>query len=156
MHLPSRGGVVPKLPYPEGRKMSQYAGWTKRQLRLIEWEATDRHERFPPTQAMLAKELGITARAIQRWKKKDGFWDAVNELAEAYLSQDLPQVMAALRREACKGSLGHIRTILELTGRLRDEPASNTLQVIFERDTASLPEHLAPSTNGRANGTAQV
>ena len=136
--------------------MSQFAGWSKRQLRLIEWEATDRHERFPPTQEMLADELGVHRRTIARWKKKEGFWDAVEALAEEYLRHDLPQVMAALRREAVKGSLGHIRTIFELTGRLRDEPANNTLQVIFERDTASLPEHLAPSTNGRANGTAQV
>jgi hypothetical protein len=93
--------------------------WTANQLKAQEWLAMPRYERIPPTQELFADSIGINSCTITRWKKLDGFTDAVNALARTSVGESLPQVYGALVREAEKGSIQHIRTVLELTGELK-------------------------------------
>ena len=90
--------------------------WTTNQKRFQEWLATPKSIRTPPTQDMLAQDMGLNAATLSRWRKLDGFQDAVTALARKFLSDDLPDIYGALRREAIKGSFNHIKLSLELSG----------------------------------------
>lgn len=92
--------------------------WSPNQIKVQEWLATPRYVRTPPTQEMLADELGINAVTVSRWKKLEGFRESVNEMARENVGNSLPEVYGALTREAEKGSIQHIRTVLELVGEL--------------------------------------
>lgn len=87
-------------------------------MRVQEWFALPKYERIPPTQEMLAEQVGINSKTITRWKELPGWTDTVTVLARARLGKHLPEIYGALVREAEKGSIQHIRTALELTGEL--------------------------------------
>jgi hypothetical protein len=55
---------------------------------------------------------------LSKWKGIDGWQEAVNAIARNAVGEHLPEVYGALVREAEKGSIQHIRTVLELTGEL--------------------------------------
>ena len=93
--------------------------WSANQRRFQEWLSLPKYDRFPPTQEMLAPEIGVREETLCRWKKLDGFQEAVTALARTSVGESLPQVYGALVREAEKGSIQHIRTVLELTGELK-------------------------------------
>lgn len=90
--------------------------WTVNQLKFIEWLALPKQDRKPETVELLAEQLGINAVTLYRWKKQDGFQDAVNTLARTTVGARLPEVYGALLREAEKGSFQHIKLTLELSG----------------------------------------
>lgn len=90
--------------------------WTANQLKFIEWLATPKQDRQPDTVELLAERLDIHAATLYRWKKLDGFQDAVNALARGSVHSRLPEVYGALLREAEKGSFQHIKLTLELSG----------------------------------------
>jgi len=48
------------------------------------WMALPRRERDPVTQAELAKALGVHPDSISDWKKRDDFWEKVDD----YRGQD--------------------------------------------------------------------
>ena len=91
------------------------------QLRFIDWLAASKYERSPTTEALLARELGIADRTLRRWKLLPGFKQAIRQRAREYLGDDIPEVYAALRREAIKGNFHHIKLALELTGEYTDK-----------------------------------
>lgn len=125
--------------------------WTRKQLRFIEWLATDRHERIPSTQGALAKELKVAEATLSRWKKRPGFVERVNEMAMAHMHESLPQIFAAVSREAIRGSYQHAKLALELAGYLSQQDKANAISIIIERHGIStIPTHLArESTGGR-------
>lgn len=79
--------------------------------------ATPKPDRDHATQEDLAAHLGINPATLSRWKKMDGFREAVIDVAEDLLRDDLPEIYGALSREAKNGSYQHIRLALEVTGR---------------------------------------
>lgn len=96
--------------------MSENVKFSARQLRFIEWLATPKFDRHPPTQELLAEEIGVTARTITRWKHIPEVGEAVLDRARELLGDDLPDIYGALRREAIKGSYQHIKLAMEMTG----------------------------------------
>lgn len=131
-----------------GGMMAEMAeSWTPKQIRLQEWLSLPRYERVPPTQELLADELGIGWRTITRWKKKPGFAEAVNAIARAGLEKSLPEVYGALIREAEKGSIQHIRLVLELVGALGPEVEDSRTQIAIvfnDKSIQALPRELEP------------
>ena len=93
---------------------------TKRQRLFADWLATSKYERQPPTQRLLANELGVHERTLSRWKKLPGFMDEVVATARGFIHDRLPEIYAALAREAEKGSYQHIKLALEVTGEHED------------------------------------
>ena len=93
---------------------------TKRQRLFVEWLATSKYDRIPPTQRLLADELGINEATLSRWKKLPGFMDLVVATARGYIHDRLPEVYAALAREAEGGSFQHIKLMLELSGEYQE------------------------------------
>ncbi len=96
--------------------MSQNVPFSARQLKFIEWLATTKYDRHPPTQELLAEELGLNRRTLYRWKKDRELQKAVLQRARELLGDDLPEIYGALRREATQGSFQHIKLALEMTG----------------------------------------
>lgn len=90
--------------------------WTVDQVRYIEWVATPRFTRTPPTVEMLAAEMGVDRVTLWRWSKEDGFQDEVNKLARAGLAKALPTMYGALIREAEAGSYQHLQLAFEMVG----------------------------------------
>lgn len=90
--------------------------WTPQQTEFIEWLALPKKERKPKTVELFAKRLNVDPATLWRWKKLDGFQNAVNELARNSVQIRLPEVYGALLREAEKGSFQHIKLTLELSG----------------------------------------
>lgn len=90
--------------------------WTEKQIILQRWLALPKRERKPKTIGLLSIELDVDESTIYRWKKTEGFADAVRELIKDDLKDDLSEVYAALRREAKGGSFQHIKLILEMVG----------------------------------------
>ena len=96
--------------------MSENVHFSSNQIAAIEWLATDKNQRTPVTEALLAQSLGITDRTIRRWKEQPEFTDAITARARELLNSDLPQIYAAMVREALKGNFQHIKLAFEMTG----------------------------------------
>ncbi len=96
--------------------MSQSVSFSTNQLKFIEWLAIPREERSPPTQDLLASKMSINRRTLYRWRQEEDLQKAVLQRARDFLSDDLPNIYGALRREAKKGSYQHIKLALEMTG----------------------------------------
>lgn len=131
----------------------QATGWTKKQRRLQEWVATPRYARFPPTQELLADELGVHCKTLSKWKRKPGWQEAVNGIAREGLYESLPEVYGALVREAVKGSIHHIRTVLELVGDLGPEVQDSRTQIAIvfnDKDIQASPNRLEADTESEA------
>lgn len=127
--------------------------WSRKQFRLQEWLATPRVSRSPPTQELLADELGVGCGTVSRWKNKPGMIEAVNKIARAGLEKGLPDVYGALLREAAKGSIHHIRTVLELVGDLGPEVADSRTQIAIvfnDKDIQAVPSGLDPNVESEA------
>jgi hypothetical protein len=100
-----------------GRPKKQKHIWTADQLALIEWHATPRYSRIPPTEEMFGQSIGVNHQAtLWKWKQIPGFWDKVNERVRENIGKKLPEIYGALIREAESGSFPHIRLLLELAG----------------------------------------
>ena len=131
--------------------------WTKNQVRLQEWLSMPRVSRSPPTQELLADDMGVNWRTLTRWKKLPGWMEEVNRIARAGLERGLPDVYGALLREAAKGSIHHIRTVLELVGELGPEVQDGRTQIAIvfnDKDIQAIPDRLEPnveSTPGTIN-----
>jgi len=91
--------------------------WTANQRKFIEWLAQPKYTRTPPTQELLAKDIGVHRVTLSKWAKKDGLQDAVTERARALLESNLPDVYGALTVKAISGDVPAIKLILELCGR---------------------------------------
>lgn len=92
------------------------APWTDEQVFYQRWLATPRRARKPKTTELLADKLNIGVATLYRWRKLDGFPDEVRKVIKENLSDDLPEIYDALRREAKAGSYQHIKLSLELVG----------------------------------------
>lgn len=102
--------------------MQKNVTFSANQLKFIDWLARGKYHREPPTQAQFAKQIGVNPVTLVRWKKgQNGFNEqefnhAVTERARAILDEIIPDTLSALKEEAVKGQIQHIKTILELTG----------------------------------------
>lgn len=96
--------------------MSETVRFSGRQLQFIDWLANTKYDRKPPTQELLAKQMGVTSRTLRRWKGKPEVQQAVRERTRELLGDDLPEIYGALRREAAKGSFQHIKLAMEMLG----------------------------------------
>jgi len=102
--------------------VSKKVNFTANQLKFIDWLAQGKYHREPSTQARFAELIGVRPETLTRWKRgQNGFSEqefnhAVTERARAILDEVIPDTLSALKEEAVKGNLGHIKTILELTG----------------------------------------
>ena len=93
---------------------------TKRQQLFVEWLATSKYERIPLTQGELAGDLGVNECTLSRWKNLPGFEDQVIATARGFISDRLPELFAALTREAEKGSFQHLKLAFEMCGEHED------------------------------------
>lgn len=96
--------------------MSQNVTFSANQLAFVEWLATTKDERQPSTQEALAEQLDIHPRTLIRWKKIPEIRKAATERARELLGDDLPEIYAALTREAKAGSYQHIKLSLAVSG----------------------------------------
>jgi hypothetical protein len=90
--------------------------WTNEQIIFQHWLALPKKERKPKTIELFADFLNIGPATLYRWRKLDGFDAEVRKLIKENLHDDLPEIYAALRREAKIGNFQHIKLALELTG----------------------------------------
>jgi hypothetical protein len=90
--------------------------WTFEQLKYIEWLATPRMSRTPPTMEMLGEQLGVDRVTLWRYSKLPGFDDEVRKLVRASIGKKLPDLYGALIREAEAGSFQHLQMALEMAG----------------------------------------
>jgi len=100
--------------------MSRDVTFSSRQLKFIDWLANTKYDRKPATQELLAKEIGVAARTLVRWKKQPELQEAVRQRTRELLGDDLPEILGALRREATKGSFQHVKLALEMLGEYTD------------------------------------
>jgi len=137
----------------------QYGVWTSAQWKAIEWFASPRYDRIPPTADMLADELGVDRVTLWRWKKKDEFQAEVNRLARKAIGIKLPELYGALVREAEAGSFQHLQLAFEMAGeytkqqRNINEESGEIKLVIKTEGTTTIPPHLASrATEGNEEG----
>lgn len=115
--------------------------WSAGHIALQRWLALPKRERKPKTARLLSDELGVDEATLYRWRKIDGFNDEVRKLIKENLHDDLPDVYAALRREAKAGSFQHIKLALELVGEYIEKQHLDTditLHVLYDDEK---PEH---------------
>jgi len=90
--------------------------FTRNQREFIRWLAVSKYDRIPPTQRALAEKLGLNENTLTRWKKIPELMEAAVGVARHGMRDRLPEIYAALTREAEKGSYQHIKLALEVTG----------------------------------------
>lgn len=109
-------------------------------MRFQEWLALPKCDRVPASQEMLAREMGVHMSTLSKWKRLDGWQEAVNAKVRSTLGERLNEVYGALLREAERGSFPHIKLILEMTGDYRERPEHSgeiTLRVVYGTDNPS-------------------
>lgn len=111
------------------RGKTQYR-WTPDQIRYQHWLALSKYERQPHTQELFAKSIGVDAATLWRWTQKPGWDETVTQIAFSALRRHVPEVFAALVREAEKGSIQHIKEVLSLVGITGDQPPQTVNQHI--------------------------
>lgn len=94
--------------------------WSPEQIRFQEWLALPRQMRQPATQEALAEELGVHWVTLSKWKKREGFMEAVSELARRHLIAALPDVYGSLVDEAVRGDVAAIKLYLQLLGEVTE------------------------------------
>lgn len=82
----------------------------------MQWLALPKAERKPKTQRQFATELSVHETTLSDWKRLDGFTVEVTRLARAYMQDDVPEVLATIRREAKRGTPYHTNLFLSMTG----------------------------------------
>lgn len=101
--------------------------FSPKQRKFIEWVATPKSDRDPPTYEEFATQLGITSRTLRNWRNLPGFWEEVWHLAEMHLGDRLAGIYKALADKAEAGNVSAIRLALEATGKIN--PQTNIQQV---------------------------
>lgn len=89
--------------------------WTPKQFKHIRFLA-DPEETHSKSE--FAQEIKVSLRTLFRWQEKEGFWDAVYELAMMHLKAKLAPLLRALARQAGKGDISTIKLLLQHTGKL--------------------------------------
>lgn len=117
--------------------MPQNAPFSTNQLKFIEWLATPREDRSPPTQELLADKIGVNRKTLYRWKVEKVLQEAVFQRARDLLFDDLPNIYGALRREAKKGGYQHIKLAMEMMGEY--DPAGSSEESPFFHKMVVLP-----------------
>ena len=116
--------------------MSLDVQFSGKEISFIEWKATPRADREPPTQALLAVEIGRNIKTLSRWLKRPEIREAIIARARELLGDDLPEIYGSLRTEAISGSFQHQKLVLELCGEYVQEtvtrvgPTSDVLDAI--------------------------
>lgn len=105
---------------------------TDEQIRFVRWLALPKAERAPKTQRELAKDFGIDEATLSDWKHIPGFRDAVRDLAREYVKDDVPEVLATIRKKAIEGSQYHTNLFLAMAGMAPDVTAGNPPAVAVE------------------------
>lgn len=122
--------------------MSEKVAFSANKLAVIDWLATSRYDRHPPTQALLATELGICAKTVERWKKEPEIQEAITARARELLGDNLSEIYAALIREAITGSFQHIKLAFEMAGeynpREKIEHSGTVIEVQYMKGYANV------------------
>jgi hypothetical protein len=128
--------------------------WSADQLLFQRWLATPSHQRQPRQQQQLARQLGHDPATLSDWKKIPGWGEAVYELGQCELANELVPILQAQVREAKKGSLAHAQWCFELAGvwspKQKHELTGRDGQPIDVRTiTALLPLEAMPDDGSR-------
>lgn len=105
--------------------MSENVQFSPNQLRAIELLALPKAERQFKTQGDIAANIGVNEKTIGRWLDIPEFRDAVTRRARELLGNALPEIYAALKREAEAGSYQHIKLALEVSGEFTPNSSVN-------------------------------
>ena len=103
--------------------------WTPVQLQYMAMLADPTKKR---SQKQIAGELGVSTRTLQRWQRKEGFWDIVDKSVKTVSDQALSSVWSALINKAVDGDVSAIRLYFQLRGELVEKRQ--------EKLTVSAPE----------------
>lgn len=71
------------------------------------------------TYADVAKELGVSERAIYKWLNKERFVQVLNEQIERYTDGETARVWKALINQAVSGDINAIKLFFELKGKYK-------------------------------------
>jgi hypothetical protein len=138
------------------------AEWTADQRKYMEWLATPRMIRTPPTVEMIAEEIGVDRVNLWRWTKLPGWDEEVKILIRASLGKKLPDLYGALIREAEQGSFPHLRMALEMVGEYtptqhnRNESSGEVKLIVETQGLSSVPEHLSSKPVNSDPGTEAI
>lgn len=77
--------------------------WTEEQKAFQEWLALPEDMRQPKTQLELAKEIGVTAETLSRWKNLPDFYKGVEKVHIKRLQDRLGELYTALIEHAIAG-----------------------------------------------------
>lgn len=116
--------------------------WTIGQREYMFWLTTPDDDRVRNTHAAIAEQVGVAERTLYRWQKLPGFWAEVNKIVDEHLADDFAEVAKALKREARKGSIQHIRTYLEMIGKYAPSlRVDHRVTMLQELDRIAEQEH---------------
>ncbi len=101
--------------YPPARQSVQ-TPWTPDQQKLQQWLAIPSSMRMPRLQKELAAQIGVDESTLCRWKRLPGFMAEVQAVLKDELRNEIPDIMAALVREAKAGRIEAIRDCLAISG----------------------------------------
>ena len=125
--------------------MSENVRFSSNQLKFIDWLATGKIDRDPPTQLEFAEKIGVSDHTLTRWKKgqngftAEDFWNEVTKRARELNYQAISDTYNSLREEATNGSLGHQKLLLELVGEYQEKTVTDhsgqlTVNVVYGSD----------------------
>lgn len=117
------------------------SAWARNQQAALVWYATPPDRRLPSTAKALAERLGVDEATIHRWRKADGWDEAVQEIAKLHLVRHRPNIYGALIRQAEAGDIKAIRLYHELIGDIGPEGkagATNVaVQLVIAQDSSA-------------------
>ena len=98
---------------------------TGKRLAFLEYLVNKEDDR---SQKQVAVDLGLAEATLSRWKRAEGFQEALYKLALAHLGERLGRVLDAMEQSAEGGNTQAARLVLEVCGKIK--PAGTVQNVI--------------------------
>lgn len=120
--------------------------WTYRQKRFQELLTIPESERPEgcQTDEQIATTLGVALTTLRGWTLNPGFWEAVSDIASAYIGRHLHAIYESMVKQATGGSVQAAKFCLAVLGLDKRELAISVRHYDDDRLVVFLPAEKGP------------
>ena len=120
--------------------------WSYRQKRLQELLTVPESKRPKDCQTdeEIAKTLGINIMTLKGWLLEPGFWEAISDIASAYIGRHLHAIYESMVKQAENGSVQAAKFCIAILGLENRELTLNVKHYDDDRLVVFLPAERTP------------
>ena len=91
-------------------------------IEFVKWSALPSYNREPSTAEKFADKYKMNRKQLTRWKQSPEFWEDVSRVRRAYMKDDFPEIIAALKLNIIKNGRGQdVKVYAQLAGEMKED-----------------------------------